>query len=370
MKTENNEVKKANGNNEIKNKLDLEKLGLKEEDVAFVGTIDETIKFLNRDREEIGLLSYVYVDGYKIYCSYKDSNLPNFAEMGITEKKYSKMLVKYEDYRERERNYINSFYDNLGLFLDNSELIINEPKYANIMIPKTLYSSMYISQERDKITLGELLKLYINEPAYSKICPECHEKMFLIHFGFSPLSGRIFVSHYQCSKCSYYDIHGGLNLHHTELVDLRCKYFNKSKIPPIHIYELLKILGVKVSKYFKSKKVYRQDPESRISIGKPIEWEDGISIPRVAWTFNFCLATLKSGYKFDLIPEVFKTKEMVDMLVKVNAPLPYIFEVPLNSRTKDFCIASLNKCKDIQEKTRKLKYVPPEILEEVKELVL
>jgi len=98
------------------------------------------------------------------------------------------------------RDACEYFYSRIGLFMENRESILKEPRFANIQPPRVLYGTMYASFGGEKVTLGELLRIWTNEPAYQGTC-SCGGKAYLYHWVGSPLSGSLFCRNMRCGKC-------------------------------------------------------------------------------------------------------------------------------------------------------------------------
>jgi len=110
--------------------------------------------------------------------------------------KIHKSLIKTEQF--------NLFYPNIPLFVEekNRQMILSNPKYYSIVAPEPFFGMMYFSSVRSaKVTLGELLQIWENEPVFSIACKKCGGKSVIYRFGGSPLSGTMFETKNICVEC-------------------------------------------------------------------------------------------------------------------------------------------------------------------------
>ncbi len=345
------------------------------------------------------MLSYVFVmhkyDKKKVPCSLEQGNLPDFSAIGLTCEDYEQKLKQYDAYiayREEEgRNrdaYEELFYGNIELFMQHLDKILQAPKYANIMLPGPLFGAMYINFDNREVTLGEFLQILKNEEPYSRICPECKGKMYLLRFGFSPFSGRVFPTWRCTGECKQTfhseSLYPGAN--GNKLRDLRMKY---APIPslqePTDIVELLNHLGVKVESVrghyvdnmicgFSiggSKSIISLvqntggawDIKEDNSIKMPEQRE--IVVPQKCWTYEFVTgALLPSGFPFGLLPLRYRNQEFIDKAVAETDWVPNIGEISPKLLTVDICVKAIKG--NPNKRYRLLKLVP----EHLKEVVL
>lgn len=91
------------------------------------------------------------------------------------------------------------FKENISLFIENSELILNDERFRNAVITHGFCAFMWASIANETITLGEVLHLWLEHSEFSLSC-KCGKKQYLVHFGGSPLSGLCFTDYF-CPYC-------------------------------------------------------------------------------------------------------------------------------------------------------------------------
>jgi hypothetical protein len=94
---------------------------------------------------------------------------------------------------------IELFYQSIPLFVENQKMILSDPTYYSIVLPAHFYYAQWVATR--KVTLGELLQIWENEPVFSTTCKKCGGKSVVYSFGGSVLSGRIVGVCNICVKC-------------------------------------------------------------------------------------------------------------------------------------------------------------------------
>jgi len=357
------------------------------------------------------MVEYVYAvspkgDVVKVPCSAEKGNLPDFSAMHLDEAGYEERLRQHDAYlayladKKKKRNeYHELFYGNIPFFLEHYDKIVNEPRFANIPMPDTLFGTMYVSLDGMNITLGETLKLYKNEPSYRGTCAKCGGQAYLIHFGFSPLSGRTFPS-WRCygdgceisggSWC--FDIANrietavGNTLWHTRKKYGPTNYgFCDNGKKPVHITELLAYLRGAKADTDGDRTVYSKTGNAGgFSIGKSKTLiqltEDGIAeagqteivdnapqieepqdvevnVPLSCWTDEFALAALKAGWIFGNLPDRFKRTAFIRKAIADVDYIPDLGTISPKLLTVDLCVKSI---KAYPEKAKRLLKLVPE----------
>ena len=97
----------------------------------------------------------------------------------------------------------NLFYPNIPLFVkeENRKMILSNPNYYSIVAPKFFYGMSYAINSTQKVTLGELLQIWENEPVFNTTCKKCGGKSVVYYFLGSALSGKIFEAENICVEC-------------------------------------------------------------------------------------------------------------------------------------------------------------------------
>ena len=95
-----------------------------------------------------------------------------------------------------------TIFDNLGLLLEHSDVIINTPQYAGIKMPSSMFG-MHYAGHGPRVTLGQLLAVLQSEECFNSVCPYCGSRACLVYFSGSPLSGIVYFAKYICisSNC-------------------------------------------------------------------------------------------------------------------------------------------------------------------------
>lgn len=133
-------------------------------------------------------------------------HLNSFADTGDLKKIYMQQLTRLVglDHQEMDRIHarhlaiLNAdsrlFIQNFDLLYRNSEKILADERYRNIIFYGLFFSSAYTSRERP-LTLGELYLLW-NKNEW--ITPDCCGQVYLYSAGGSPLSGSHSYFGYCC----------------------------------------------------------------------------------------------------------------------------------------------------------------------------
>jgi hypothetical protein len=125
----------------------------------------------------------------------------------IEPKETEKQSMRNAEAQSIHREQSDLFYQNIPLFMEKRNMILNDPRLYGVKAPKTFYSSMYVSTGSEQVTLGELLNIWENEEAFTVICnklkglKKCGGKAVVYFFGGSPLSGSLFEKKAICTKC-------------------------------------------------------------------------------------------------------------------------------------------------------------------------
>ena len=98
-----------------------------------------------------------------------------------------------------ESHTVLTLIENLDLLMNNYEKILNTPEYYFILIEETLVSTAYVGYSRNKLYLGELLRLW-HDGKWTFQCPDCSGTVYIRNVGGSPLSGCGSGSGY-CDTC-------------------------------------------------------------------------------------------------------------------------------------------------------------------------
>jgi len=259
---------------------------------------------------------------------------------------------------------------------------------------------MYISFCGREITLGELLRIYRNEPDFSADCPKCGGVVYLISFGFSPLSGRTFPSHRCFGECkgrfSGEDTPVKMRAWGRQLVDMRQKYsMQNPEIKPVHIAKLLEYLGAadriaegveSLSEYYEdnciggfmmrgSKQIFSfvADGKSdgytlkKLPEEEPVDDTDVI-VPMVYWTEGFAVAVLKAGVSFGYLPGRFKKQAFLDRIIADTDYIPVLGEISPRFYTVPICVKAI--LGNPKKSKRLLRLIPESMREEVKQITV
>jgi hypothetical protein len=103
------------------------------------------------------------------------------------------------DYREALDEAREFYYSHIGLFYANRDRILQDPRFYSIEPPDVLFSTAYVSFRGARVTLGELVELWQNEPRFSTPC-DCGGSGLLYFYGGSPLSGTCDRT-FRCTVC-------------------------------------------------------------------------------------------------------------------------------------------------------------------------
>ncbi len=124
-------------------------------------------------------------------------NLQEFGKTSNLQPEYLEKLIKIinldaseiDDIQRRHRDKLyeekNRFLHNFDLMLDNTDVILADPRYRNIIFYGLYISTAWVGRNRP-VTIGELLFHYRNGDF---ILPECCGSAYLISGGCSVLSG-------------------------------------------------------------------------------------------------------------------------------------------------------------------------------------
>ena len=135
--------------------------------------------------------------------------------------------------------------DNLGVLLNNYDLIVNTPRFAGIKLPNPIFGMMYAGSGMGRCTLDRLLSIFKNEPNFNSTCPYCGGRACMIQSGGSPLSGIIYSAKYKCisdnCKKDLFFKHGWT--YGEEIVKLKKDNACDIMYPPGDVLSLAKIIG-------------------------------------------------------------------------------------------------------------------------------
>ncbi|GHV79707.1 hypothetical protein AGMMS49944_14980 [Spirochaetia bacterium] len=139
---------------------------------------------------------------------------------------------------ERKRLFdeeVRLFNEYLPLIYKKRDIIKAEPRFYSMPKPTALWGTSYVTFNNmgdHFVTLGELIELWENEPAFTAAC-KCGGTGVLYTFAGSPLSGSVWLR-CRCIVCDeqFEGGHGkGLNIHGwRDVVAIRNKYHPKNPI--------------------------------------------------------------------------------------------------------------------------------------------
>ena len=133
-----------------------------------------------------------------------------------------KEAYEAEQEHERKRNEIyDSFYPYIPLFWENREMILKEPRYYSVQSPFYFMGAAYTGASL--VTLGELLRIWERESAFSITCEKCGGKRIVFNFSGSPLSGAIGLCENICLQCGEFGNGSGAS-RFSELMRPRLQY--------------------------------------------------------------------------------------------------------------------------------------------------
>jgi hypothetical protein len=145
---------------------------------------------------------------------------------------------------ECENETEDLIYSNLGLFLKNYELIINNQQYSGIKLPNPIFGMMYAGSGMGRATLGRLLSILEHEEGFNSICPYCGGRACMVSSGGSPLSGIVYSAKYICTADGCKKVlrfkHGWT--YREKIVKLKKDPECVMQCPPHHVLELSDII--------------------------------------------------------------------------------------------------------------------------------